>query len=159
VRLLTTIAADDRAGGLDEKIRRTVGCCESDPAIMMPGGISKSRAGRGAGRRGTQGPRGAGTTSLQVALVRRYDANQTAGFYRRTVRLNADFDSANARVAIEGDNTATKLRPSAAPIPARSTLARTPEGVLFDGTNIWTAVVGPITSLSCTLGHLLQDGI
>ena len=75
----------------------------------------------------------------QVAILRWYQANQTAFFILVGAPFGVAFDGASICVANAGDNTVSKLRASDGKTLGTFTAGLGPVAVVFDGANIWSA--------------------
>ena len=76
----------------------------------------------------------------QVAILRWYQANQTAFFSVGLYLGGMVFDGANIWVTNnEGNGTVTKLRTSDGANLGTFAVGNSPRAVAFDGTNIWVA--------------------
>jgi len=81
----------------------------------------------------------------QVAILRWYAANQTAGFPVGTFPMGVAFDGANVWVANGDSNNVTKVRASDGTNLGTFPVGSGPEGMAFDGANVWVANAGSNT--------------
>ena len=123
-----------------------------------PEGPSGPQGNAGAtGPQGPAGPAGVGMNPLQIALLRWYEANQTAEFAAGSGPSGVAFDGANIWVTNYNSDTVATLRASDGVNLGTFTVGTNPYGVAFDGANIWVTNAGSntVTKLRASDGTTL----
>ncbi|MGE5570468.1 MAG: YncE family protein [Rhodospirillales bacterium] len=92
------------------------------------------------GPQGVTGPPGpAGPSTMSIALLRWYEANQVASFAVTEGPTHAAFDGAHIWVTNNRSDTVAKLRPSDGVVLGTYAVGDGPWSLAFDGAHIWAA--------------------